>query len=1180
MLAIVFRGIVQGVGFRPCIYRIAKSLGVKGGVCNINGDGLLIASVSWGWDLRDLHGGFGVDFGKAESRGLDSGVVDSHDLDSGARESSTKTAKIAKIARFVKFAPIVFAPKSARGAVMNAARLDSGREFGALISAIFAELPHLARIDMIEICPLENFALKTLKNLPPESSQHSSAESNQTQNAESSSSKKADSSAESASATHTTSAASTPQSLPLYLRDFLQDKAQGKTQTKRPNDDFVIFDSLELRGALESIDSSDFGDTSDFTSQSDKTAKAQTSAHPNITLDSALPLDSAVCRDCLRDIFTPTSRHYLYHLTTCTNCGARYSIIGDLPYDRVRTAMRDFAMCAHCAAEYANPASRFYHAQPISCNECAVELRLIDAAAPSDEGRIIARDKDALESTATLIKSGEIVCIKGLGGFALVCDASNEAAIMELRACKARAQKPFAIMCASMEQALEIAVLNDAEKAALSAPGAPIVLAMQRENLSDDVLTSASVSKNAATKAQKNSEQNSQNPLHAPSAPKICAHAIAPNLRTIGILLANTPLHHILLKKLNAPIIYTSANIHSEPIITHGAQAAGLSHIARFVLDFERAIYHGIDDSIVRYIDGKIRPLRLARGFAPKRVSLGIFGAQGDASVLALGAQDKVSPCLAQKSSFLITPYIGDMKNLATHSRYVENLAFFARLYHFTPSVVVSDMHPRYETTRLAREIASGAQNATHTTHTTPKHIQIYHHHAHLCAILAEIAQSADDEILGIIWDGSGLGEDGSVWGGEFLYGGFARARRVGALQPFALLGGEAAIKDIARIAYVLALRAKHEAAIAHYEAALPKVLQIIARKSLSQAPESSAGASGKSAGVSDKNAFAGDKNMFVPLTSSIGRLIDGVAHLLGALTHTSYEGEAGALLESLAFEFALENARHSGGEKADSAELDSESLDSRGDARDFTNFAESKILDSSDLDSKSGARESGDLDSASVAGASDLDSAESIWRAIGMHKPYTYHITSGDNHKTIPHKIILWEALIHELCEDIFQSARPENQQKEQLKSRQNISHNASQNDCQKNCQSASQNDPQSADKKTLTDKNTLQISLPSAQMGRIAHRFLYTLACIALDFALDFRAGLDARARARFRVGFSGGVFQNKALCEMIGALFRQNGVPYAFHHIAPTNDSGISLGQVAHASALNLQSLEAKL
>lgn len=1135
MLAIVFRGIVQGVGFRPCIYRIAKSLGVKGGVCNINGDGLLIASVAWGWDLRDLRdlrGGFG-DFGKAESnkaksRDLDSrdlessaadfGKIDSSGLDSGARESS---AKITKIARFVKFTPIVFASKGARGAVMNAVRLDSGREFSALMSAIFAELPHLARIDMIEIDSLENFALRFIKNLPLESSQHNSTEAR----------------AKSASA------ASTPQSLPLYLRDFLQTKTNS--QAKYTNDDFVIFDSLELGGALESIDFSDFGDTSDFAGQSGKSTKAtksHASAHPNITLDSALPLDSATCRDCLRDIFTSTSRHYLYHLTTCTNCGARYSIIGDLPYDRARTAMRDFAMCAHCAAEYANPASRFYHAQPISCNECAVELRLIDTAAPSDEGRIIARDKDALESTTALIQGGEIICIKGLGGFALVCDASNEVAITELRKRKAREKKPFAIMCVSIEQALEIAVLNDAEKAALSAPSAPIVLAMQRENLSDDALASASAPKNATTRAQKNSKQNSQNPPHTPNTPKICANLIAPNLRTIGILLANTPLHHILLSKLSAPIIYTSANIHSEPIITHGAQAAGLSHIARFVLDFERAIYHGIDDSIVRYIDGKIRPLRLARGLAPKRVSLGIF-ARSDASVLALGAQDKVSPCLAQKSSFLITPYVGDMKNLATHSRYVENLAFFTRLYRFTPSVVVSDMHPRYETTRLAREIAGGAasfgdaadfgldssldsslaesnaqntmqntrttQNTIHTTRAAPKHIQIYHHHAHLCAILAEIAQSADDEILGIIWDGSGLGEDGSVWGGEFLYGGFARARRVGALQPFALLGGEAAIKDIARIAYVLALRAKHEAAIAHYEAALPKALQIIARKSLSQVLESSAG-------VSDKSAFANDKNAFAPLTSSIGRLIDGVAHLLGALTHTSYEGEAGALLESLAFEFALENARQSGGEKVDS----------------------------------------GDLDSASVAGANDLDSTESIWCAIDIHKPYTYHITSSDNHKMIPHKTILWEALIYEICEDIFQSAQPENYQANQQKSRQNINRNASQNDCQK------------------VDKNMSQDFLSSAQIGRIAHRFLYTLACIALDFALDFRAGLDARARARFRVGFSGGVFQNKALCEMIGALFRQNGVPYAFHHIAPTNDSGISPGQAAHASALGLQ------
>lgn len=706
----------------------------------------------------------------------------------------------------------------------------------------------------------------------------------------------------------------------------------------------------------------------------------------------ALPQDSATCKECLEDIFSPTSRHYGYHLTSCTNCGARYSIIKDIPYDREHTAMKPFILCKNCARDYTNPLSRFYHAQPISCNNCAIPLKLLDS-----KNVVIAYGSKAIESCANILQQGEIICMKGLGGFALICNASNKESIMRLRKHKMRPKKPFVVMFSSLAKASKAVYLNAKEQEALTASNAPIVLASMRQN----------------------------NPS------SLALEEIAPNLTTLGVMLANTPLQHLLLAQLPFPIIYTSANRQKEPIITNITQAMEVfGGMISYFLDFSREIYNGIDDSIVRYIDNEIRPIRLARAYTPKSISLRHLSTpllqaqdvipESKKSIMALGAQDKANIVFAQGEHCLITPYVGNMESLAAYTRYQDNLAFFEKIYAFTPEIIISDKHPRYHTTEFAHRLcAKYTQDSP--SNTTIQHLQIYHHHAHLCAILAECAHTKEEQILGIIWDGSGFGADKSIWGGEFLWGGFEGFDRVGYFEPFGLFGGEQAIKDIRRIGYMLALYAQHLPTIARLEDKLPKALCKAMRKALetlqTRTPKSL-----------DSAPNTHTASMFMPMTSSVGRLIDGVAFLLGVLTHTSYEGEAGALLESL------------------------------------------------------------------ILGHKPYELS-----------PYPYELHSVYNDKYI----IIWNKLVYAICEDI---------------------HN-------------------------------------QENKAKIASKFFYTLARIALQVALQFQQEYCAKNGYSLKVGFSGGVFQNKVLCEMIGQVFREAGITYAFHTIVPCNDGGIAFGQAAY-------------
>lgn len=1010
-----FSGVVQGVGFRPSVYRIATTLGIQGGVYNDSSCAIVLLACSPSLQPPESTIPRFVRFYPLRylpAQASMPSMLGSGSQGSGVYVSSPLWAFFSKLfsAECGMSAPCEENPaKIGKGLRAASHKADSG-DF-AMDSAL--PLAPFAKITQVEC-----FSLESARTQIP------SLES------------------------------SLRQLRAYYAKHAPRDSAKHIDQpTNQPASHYA---KQEKRTCFYILDSA--------TTQS---TRASSHAHEPMSL----PTDSATCPACVRDLFDERSRFYRYHLTACTLCGARYSIMRALPYDRERTSMRDFALCDECERDFRTPSSRFFHAQPLSCSKCAIPLHLLDSS-----GNVIAQAYTAIERAATLLEQGEILCIKGLGGFALICDSSNAKAVRALRERKKRASKPFAIMCRDLPQARSIALLNQAESNALSAPQAPIILAWS----------------------------NPANPLHL-----ALAH-IAPNLATIGILLANTPLHHLLLAHFPKPIIYTSANLPNEPIITECAQVLeSLRAIASYVLEIKREVVHGIDDSIMRYIDGAIRPIRLARGSTPESIPLAPLdftqkSALDSGGILALGANDKITPTLVQPHSqntppqaradsskqtpspkrahhLIITPYIGSLDSPSAQARLESNLALFGIHLHGNKRVdfalesarsiafVISDKHPRYQSTLIAQNLAHTPCQSTQEICGKPTdnramrpqttHLQIFHHHAHHCAILHEIQErvsaKAAREILSIVWDGSGLGENGSIWGGEFLYGDFKEVARVGCFMPFALLGGERAITDIARIAYVLALHAKHKAMIARYERQIPAMLQTLAHKSL-QNP------------MKDSCKIANLDSAQSHLTSSVGRLIDGVAHILGLLESTRYEGEAGALLESCALRFC----------------------DIRGD---FGGSA------------------------SSMSGSPIIEL-----------EPYPYRILYHSNIWVID-----WREMIYQICQNLLA--------KTPLKTER-----------------PSTNHPPIAQNPPPT---------PAAQIApKIAYRFFYTLAHIACDYIKRFSATRES-THDKLHVGFSGGVFQNKLLCEILGHLLRKRGVVYGFHTRVPCNDGGIAYGQAIY-------------
>ncbi len=532
--------------------------------------------------------------------------------------------------------------------------------------------------------------------------------------------------------------------------------------------------------------------------------------------------DSATCADCLRELADPADRRYRYPFINCTNCGPRFTIVRDVPYDRSLTTMSSFTMCGQCAAEYHDPADRRFHAQPVCCPACGPRLALTDAAGtdlPGGQG-------DPIAAAAGLLRTGQVLAVKGLGGYHLAVDAGDEQAAAALRARKHREDKPFAVMVADLAAARELCVLDETAERLLASGRRPIVLCARRPA----------------------------------SAAKIAA-AVAPGNSQLGLMLPYTPLHHLLLGQAGRPIVATSGNASDEPIAYQDADAlARLAGIADGFLLHDRAIHIRTDDSVVRVTGGRESVLRRSRGYVPEPLRLRHAFPR---PVLACGAELKSTFCLGKESRAFLSHHIGDLENVETLLSFTSGIEHFRRLFDINPQVVAHDLHPEYLSTKYAAELA-GVQL-----------VGVQHHHAHIASCLAD--NDADGPVIGVAFDGTGYGTDGTIWGGEFLIADLTGFRRAGFLEPVPMPGGAAAIRQPWRMAAAYLAAA--------FPDGVPEDLAVRQRNDSAWAPVTTMAARGINA----------------PLTSSAGRLFDAAAALLGVRDVINYEGQAAIELEQLA---------------------------------------------------------------------------------------------------------------------------------------------------------------------------------------------------------------------------------------------------------------------------------------
>ncbi|SNT34223.1 hydrogenase maturation protein HypF [Actinomadura meyerae] len=521
--------------------------------------------------------------------------------------------------------------------------------------------------------------------------------------------------------------------------------------------------------------------------------------------------DSATCDDCLREMRDPDNRRYGYPFINCTNCGPRFTIVQDVPYDRPNTTMAGFAMCEACAAEYADPADRRFHAQPVCCPACGPTLVLhAPGAQPAPIGGPDAdAARDPLVAARSLLAEGAILAVKGLGGYHLAVRAASGSAVAELRARKHREDKPFAVMVPDLATARSLCALSGAEEALLTGPRRPIVPARRRPDAA-------------------------------------VADAVAPGGRDLGLMLPYTPLHHLLVTE---PIVLTSGNVSDEPIAHRDADALErLGGIADGFLLHDRPIHTRTDDSVVRVFLGRTLPLRRSRGYAPEPLPI----AKGR-SVLACGAELKNTFCLTRDGRAFLSHHIGDLQNYETFRAFEEGIAHFRRLFDIDPEVIAYDPHPEYLSTKYAldQDLPS---------------VAVQHHHAHIASCLAD--NGVDGPVIGVAFDGTGYGTDGTLWGGEFLVADLHGFERAGHLDPVPMPGGAAAIREPWRMA------------AAH---GVPEDLPVAGRPEWPIAVDMAR------------------RRVSAPLTSSMGRLFDAVAAVLGVRDRVNYEGQAAIELEQRA---------------------------------------------------------------------------------------------------------------------------------------------------------------------------------------------------------------------------------------------------------------------------------------
>lgn len=556
--------------------------------------------------------------------------------------------------------------------------------------------------------------------------------------------------------------------------------------------------------------------------------------------DRLFPPDIATCDDCLRELFDPADRRHRYPFVNCTNCGPRATIIDELPYDRDRTTMRSFPLCPACDAEYRDPSDRRFHAEPIACPACGPQLAWRPTAAPA----AVATGEAALDAAVAALRRGEVVAIKGLGGYHLACDAADDAAVRRLRDRKRRWAKPFAVMVRDLDAAGRLCRIGPAERVLLTAPTRPIVLLVARR----------------------------------PGEPRL-APSVAAGNRRLGVFLPYTPLHHLLLAEMGRPIVLTSGNLSDEPLATDDDDArVRLAGLADGFLVHDREIRARYDDSVTRVVAGRESLVRRARGYAPEPVPLPVAT---PIPLLAVGAELKHTFTLARGGRAHVAPHNGDLEDLATHRAFTDGLAHLSRLLALEPEVAVHDLHPEYLSTKYALD-----------RWPADRRVAVQHHHAHVVSCAAE--HGITDPFLGVAYDGLGMGDDGTLWGGEILRADLAGYTRLGRFGRAPLPGGALAVRRPYRMALGYLFGAE---AVGDAEGIAP-------------------GTNGGGPGMAlDPDLLAPQlerldprevgivrtqvaRGLNAPLASSAGRLFDAAAALLGLRDVAEYEAQAAIDLE------------------------------------------------------------------------------------------------------------------------------------------------------------------------------------------------------------------------------------------------------------------------------------------
>ncbi|BAU23337.1 carbamoyltransferase [Caldimicrobium thiodismutans] len=533
--------------------------------------------------------------------------------------------------------------------------------------------------------------------------------------------------------------------------------------------------------------------------------------------------DLGICNECLFELFDKKDRRYRYPFISCVNCGPRFSIIENLPYERENTTMKGFPLCGDCKREYEDPLDRRFHAEPIACPVCGPGIELYSGA-----GQKIASGEEALKLACKYLKEGKILAIKGLTGFHLMARADDPQIIETLRTHKRRSKKPFAVMFGNIPQLENFVELSESDKELLLSPQAPILL------LPDKGLLPKNLNE---------------------------------GLNTLGVFLPYTPLHQLLIKELSFPVIATSGNISDEPIVFENEEALSkLSNIADYFLLHDRPIRRGLDDSVRKRAGDLYIFIRRARGYVPLPLLLDF---RIKRVILAVGAQERNTFSLAFKNKIISSQHLGDIKNLKSLSHFERSIYDFLNLYRVRPEIIVSDLHPRYETTRWAYQYAK-KEGITF--------LQLQHHVAHLYSVFAEKGKMPHEEVLGISFDGTGYGLDKTIWGGEFFKIKGTDFERIFSLRPFRLIGGEVAVKDTRRIALSLLFEIFGDEAL---KLPLPLFKNFEERELFLLYT-------------------AWKRGINSPLCSSMGRLFDGISALLGICYYNTYSGEAPMRLESL----------------------------------------------------------------------------------------------------------------------------------------------------------------------------------------------------------------------------------------------------------------------------------------